>query len=69
MPDTTDVKEAADATPEPDPRLVAVQEAAGALIAACERLPNVESRGHALAHARSVPIWAAHAIREEAEGG
>lgn len=48
----------------PDPRLVAVQEAAAALKAACERLPDTPSREHALAHADAVPIYAAQAIRE-----
>jgi hypothetical protein len=56
--------EQATTPPEPDPRLVAVQEAADALIAACERLPGTVNRGHAIAHARSVPIWAAQALRE-----
>lgn len=50
--------------PEPDPRLVSVQEATAKLIAACEQLPATEARGHAIAHARSVPIYAAQAVRE-----
>lgn len=51
----------------PDPRLVAVREAADALVAAIERLPDTDSRRHARAHADAVPIYAAQAIREGGE--
>lgn len=63
MPDETEVTPPA--PPPPDPRLVAVQEAADALKAACNDLPDTPSRGYALLHLDSVPIYAAQAIREE----
>ena len=37
--------------PAPDPRLVAVQDATAALMAACNHLPDNAYRGHALAQA------------------
>jgi hypothetical protein len=53
-------------TPPPDPRLVAIQEATDTLMALCGQLPDTQGRTNAIAHARSVPTWAAQAIREEA---
>lgn len=48
---------------------MAAQEAADALKAACNELPDTLSRGHALAHLDAVVIYAVQAIREEAGGG
>lgn len=49
---------------EPEPRLVAVQEAADVLIAACNELPATQSREYALSHIDAVKIYADQAIRE-----
>jgi hypothetical protein len=66
--DQTEARPEPEAPLPPDPRLMAVQEAADALKAACQQLPDTDGRMHALAHVGAVPIYAAQAIREEGQG-
>lgn len=61
----TSTVEEHDQTTVPDPRLVAVTDAADALKTACSSLPDTPSRHHALAHLDAVTVYAAQAIREE----